>query len=301
MTERFAHRSTGAGDVDLCFETFGDASDPTILLIMGLGGPMNWWDSKFCQQLAGRGFQVVRYDNRDTGHSTWLRQHYVSRRDLVRAAVGRGTAPYSLSDMAEDALAILDELGVAQAHIVGISMGGMIGQTLAIEHAERMLSLTSIMSTTGRRTVGWQHPKLIPNLLAPADRTVQGYAENSAKIWRRIGSPGYPFDYDALIARAMETFERGYSNSGVLRHMAAVLSQPNRTRALGKLSIPVTVIHGKQDPMVHPSGGRATARAVPGAELLEIDGMGHDLPEPLWDTIIDAIVRTTDRTGSHQH
>lgn len=289
--ERFAHH----GDVDLCFETFGRSKDPTILLIMGLGGPMNWWHPQFCQQLADRGFQVVRYDNRDTGRSTWLRQHRVRRSDAVRAFLGRGSAPYSLSDMAADAAAILDELRVKAAHVVGISMGGMIGQTLALDHPERVLSLTSIMSTTGQRTVGWQHPKLLPNLLAPADRSPEGYAANSAKVWRRIGSPGYPFDEEELLARARETYERGYTNSGVLRHMLAVLTQPNRTRALSTLAIPTTVIHGRQDPLVHPSGGRATARAVPGAELLEIDGMGHDLPEPLWPTIIDAIVRTTQR------
>lgn len=295
-SERFARN----GDVELCFETFGNPTDPTILLIMGLGGPMNWWDSRFCQRLADHGFHVVRFDNRDTGHSTWLRQYRVTRRDLVRAFLGRGRAPYSMSDMAGDASTILNELSVREAHVVGVSMGGMIGQTLAIEHPERVLSLTSIMSTTGKRTVGWQHPKLFPNLLAPADRSPQGYLENSARIWRRIGSPQYPFDHDALMSRAMETYERGYTNSGVMRHMAATLTQPDRTRDLRKVKAPTTVIHGKADVMVHRSGGRATAKAIPGAELIEIDGMGHDLPEQLWDTIIDAIVRTTQRAHSHR-
>lgn len=295
-SERFARN----GDVELCFETFGNPSDPTILLIMGLGGPMNWWDRRFCQQLADHGFQVVRYDNRDTGHSTWLRQHRVTRRDLVLAFLGRGRAPYSMSDMAGDASTILNELSVRAAHIVGVSMGGMIGQTLAIEHPERVLSLTSIMSTTGKRTVGWQHPKLFPNLLAPADRSPQGYLDNSARIWRRIGSPGYPFDHDALMNRALETYERGYTNSGVMRHMAATVTQPDRTRDLRKVKAPTTVIHGTADLMVHRSGGRATARAIPGAELIEIDGMGHDLPEQLWGTIIDAIVHTTQRADAHR-
>lgn len=256
---------------------------------------MNWWDTEFCRQLAGRSFQVVRYDNRDTGRSTWLREHRVTRSDILRAYAGRGTAPYSMADLAGDALAILDELGVAAAHIVGISMGGMIAQTLAIEHPDRVLSLTSIMSTTGHRLVGWQHPKLIPSLLGKGGQGLEGYIEQTLKGWHRIGSPAYPAEHESLVARAVETYERGHSKSGVMRHIVTVATQPNRTRALAKLTIPAMVIHGREDRLIHRSGGRATAKAIPDAELLEIGGMAHDLPKPLWDMIIDAIVRTAQR------
>lgn len=295
--EQFVTRHSDAGDIDLCFQTFGDPTHPTVLLVMGLGGPMTWWNPEFCRRIAEHGFQVVRYDNRDTGRSTKLRQHRVTRGALVRGLLGRERPPYTLSDLADDALAILDAVGVESAHIVGVSMGGMIGQTLAIEHADRVLSLTSIMSTTGRKTVGWQHPKLLPTMLGSHGRTQEAYAEASAAGWRRIGSPAFPFEQEELIRRAHETYERGWSGSGVLRHMAAVLSQPDRTAELKRLTIPVAVIHGRSDPLVHPSGGRATAKAIPGAELIEIRGMGHDLPEGVWDTVIDAIVRTAKKAS----
>ena len=293
MNEHFAHHD----GVDLCYETFGDRSNPTVLLIMGLGGPMTWWDPELCRRLASRGFQVVRYDNRDTGRSTKLRQHRVTRGDLVRATLGRGRAPYSLSDMANDALAILDALHVDAAHVAGVSMGGMIAQTLAIEHPGRVLSLTSIMSTTGRRTVGWMHPRVLPNLFGSPGPTRDTYAANSARTWRRIGSPAYPISQESLLARAIETYDRGWSGSGVLRHMAAIATQPDRTAALAKLTIPTTVLHGRSDPLIHRSGGRATAKAIAEAEHLEIEGMGHDMPKELWDTIIDAIVKTAERAG----
>lgn len=291
--EQFAQLKSG---IELCYETFGSPDDPPVLLIMGLGGPMGWWDTELCTQLAERGLFVIRYDNRDTGRSTKLRQYRVRRGDVIKAFTGRAHAPYSLSDMADDAIGLLDHLGIASANVAGVSMGGMIAQTLAIAHPDRIRSLTSIMSTTGRRTVGWQHPKLIPGLLAKSGKGREGYLESSQRGWDRIGSPAFPADPARRRARAEETYDRGWSAGGVLRHMMAVMAQPDRTSDLSRVTIPTTVIHGLADPLVHRSGGRATARAVPGAEHLEIAGMGHDMPPQLWSTIVDAIARTARRS-----
>jgi len=290
--EQFAHLESG---IELCYETFGTPDDPAVLLIMGLGGPMGWWDSELCTDLAEHGFFVIRYDNRDTGRSTKLRQHRVTRSDLVKAFAGRARPPYTLRDMAEDAVGLLDHLGISAAHVAGVSMGGMIAQTLAIEHPDRVLSLTSIMSTTGRRTVGWQHPKLIPTMLGSSGRGREGYLANSQRSWKRIGSPGFPTTAERMRARAEETWDRGWAASGVLRHMMAVLTQPDRTKDLSRVGVPTAVIHGLDDPLVHRSGGRATARAIPDAEHVEIAGMGHDLPRQLWPMYIDTIVRTARR------
>ncbi len=290
--EQFASLPSG---IDLCYETFGDKDAPPVLLIMGLGGPMNWWSTDFCERLAERGFFVIRYDNRDTGRSTKLRQHRVTKGDIVRTALRRGRAPYTIGDLAVDAIGLLDHLGLERVHVVGVSMGGMIGQTLAIDHRERVLSLTSIMSTTGRRNVGRSHPKLLPMLLGSAGSTRDSYAERAIRSAEAIASPAYPPTREASLARAHETYDRGWSASGVARHMLAVLTQPDRTQRLSEVDLPVTVIHGRNDPLVHRSGGRATARAVRGAEHLEIEGMGHDLPVELYDTFIDAIAKTAAR------
>ena len=283
--------------VELYYQTFGDPADEPLLLVMGLGGPMNWWDTELCVMLADAGFYVVRYDNRDTGRSTRIRGR-VKRSHLVRAFSGaKVRAPYSMSDLAGDAVALMDHLGLASAHIAGISMGGMIAQTVAVEHPRRVRSLTSIMSTTGKRTVGWQDPRLIPALLAPRKPGRASYVETSVAFWDVIGSPGYPADRDRLTARAGETFDRGYSASGVMRQMMAILQQPDRTHRLRSLRIPALVVHGMNDKMVHVSGGRSTAAAIPGAELVLVDGMGHDLPPALFEMLVEAISRTADRAG----
>lgn len=280
--------------IELCYQTFGRPDDEPMLLVMGLGGPMNWWDEEFCELMARRGFFVIRYDNRDTGRSTRARGR-VRRQDLVRAFYGlKVRAPYSMEDLSEDAFGLLDHLGIETAHAVGVSMGGMIAQTMAIARPTRVRSLTSIMSTTGKRTVGWQHPSLLPNLLAKRGAR-DAYIESSVTIWRRIGSPAYPFDEDEIRARAAETYDRGISSAGVMRQMLAVLTQPNRAPRLRGVRLPTLVIHGLADKMVHVSGGRATAAAIPGAELLLIDGMGHDLPPDLYESIADAITRLTRR------
>ena len=290
--ELFAPVSPG---IELCYQTFGDPDDDPLLLVMGVGGPMNWWDPELCRMLAERGFFVIRYDNRDTGRSS--RAHgRVTRSALVRAFLGRRVrAPYGIADLARDAFGLLDHLGIAAAHVVGVSMGGMIVQTMAILQPARVRSMTSIMSTTGKRTVGWQHPSLFRALLANRRPGREAYVRSSAAMWQLIGSPGYPQSREEIEKRAGETFDRGVSAAGVLRQMMAVLTQPDRGARLRSVRVPTLVVHGLADKMVHVSGGRATAAAVPGAELLLVDGMGHDLPRELHETFADAIRRTADR------
>lgn len=286
-----------ASGVELCYQTFGDPDDDPLLLVMGLGGPMTWWDTELCVQLAGQGFYVVRYDNRDTGRST-RSEGRVRRTHLVRAFVGAPVrAPYSISDLAADAFGLLDHLGIDAAHVAGVSMGGFIAQTMAIESPRRVLSLASIMSSTGRRTVGHQHPTLLPTLLlARSER--ESYIEGSLAVWRIIGSPRFPKAEDELRDRGHETWDRGVSRPGVMRQMMAVLTQPDRTRALARLEVPTLVMHGLADKMVHVSGGRATAAAVPGARLMLIGGWGHDLPTPLFPTFARAIRTNADRAAT---
>ena len=292
--ERFVTVRSHQGDLEICYQTFGDPDDPAMLLIMGLGGPMTWWDPSFCQLLADRGFHVIRYDNRDTGRSSRV-EGRVSRTALARSFVRRAAPPYTLTDMAEDGLAVLDHLDHRTAHVVGISMGGMIAQTLALHRPDRVLSLTSIMSTTGRRTVGWQDPRLLPLLLARRAHSREQYVAASAKVWKTIGSPLYPDTSEAVAARAGETWDRGVSASGVARQLSAIVAQPDRTRALRDLAVPALVIHGLNDRMVHVSGGRATSHAIPGCELLLVPGMGHDVPADLRESFVDAITRTAQR------
>lgn len=282
-------------DIELCYQTYGDPSAEPLLLVMGLGGPMTWWDPELCSLLAEHGFYVIRYDNRDTGRSSRARGR-VTRGMLVRAFTGRRVrAPYSMSDLAADAVGLLDHLGIGSAHVAGVSMGGMIAQTMAIEAPGRVRTLTSIMSTTGKRSVGWQHPSLLPSLLTSRGPSREDYVRTSAAFWRMIGSPSYPQSPERVEARAGETYDRGVSRSGVMRQMVAVLTQPNRAARLRGLALPTLVVHGVEDKMVHASGGRATAAAIPGAELLLIDGMGHDIPPALFATFADAIRRTADR------
>jgi len=294
LTEQIAALPTG---IDICFETFGDPDGSPLLLVMGLGGPMGWWSPEFCANLVERGFFVIRYDNRDVGRSSRVHgDRTVVRRHMVTTYLGRRRhAPYSISDLARDGVGVLDHLGIARAHLVGVSMGGMIVQTIAIEHPERVLSLTSIMSSTGRRNVGWADPRLLPLLFAPIARTKEQYLARAAATSQVIGSPRYPRAEAAMRRVAEETWERGYSPEGGLRQLLAVLTQPDRTRALRQLDVPACVIHGQADRLVHPSGGRATANAIPGAELVLVPDMAHDLPPEFDDTIADAIERTAAR------
>lgn len=277
-----------SGDIELCYQTFGDPDGEPLLLVMGLGGPMTWWDPELCELLARQGFYVVRFDNRDVGRSSRATGR-ITRRLLVRGFAGLPTrAPYSLDDMARDALGLLDHLEVDSAHVAGVSMGGMIAQSMALQSPQRVRSLASIMSTTGRRTVGWQHPVLFRNLLA-SSKGREGYIRSSVATWRLIGSPGYPMTQERIEQRAADTYDRGVSLAGLTRQMAAIVTTADRTPRLRGLRVPTVVVHGLADKMVHVSGGRATANAVPGADLLLIDGMGHDLPPDLFETFAQTI------------
>lgn len=285
--------------IELAYQTFGDRGAEALLLVMGLGGPMTWWDPEFCQELADRGFYVIRYDNRDTGRSTKV-SGSINRRKIVASFAGlKPQTPYTMQDLADDGLLLLDHLEIDTAHVVGISMGGMIAQTMALSAPKRVLSLTSIMSTTGRRTVGWQDPSLLPMLMA-SRHSREAYIETSEKLWKVIGSPLYPDTTESIRERAAETWDRGVSRAGVMRQTGAILTQPDRSRALRSLRVPTLVIHGTHDKMVHVSGGRATSSAIPGSELLLVPGMGHDVPPQLYETFADAIRRVADRAHSRR-
>ncbi|MPZ61754.1 MAG: alpha/beta fold hydrolase [Propionibacteriales bacterium] len=268
-----------------------------MLLIMGLGGPSIWWDDELCTTLSEQGFYVIRYDNRDVGRSTYLHGARVTRGQLASAYLGnhRRPAPYTLSDMADDGLGLLDHLGIEAAHLWGVSMGGMIAQTMAIARPDRVRSLVSTMSTTGRRTVGWSDPRLLPLLIGRRLTSGDGYVRQSARVWRAIGSRAYPEPPEKTEQRARDTWDRGVSRVGSARQMMAILTQPDRTAGLHRLRVPTLVLHGMSDRLVHPSGGRATAAAVPGAELVLIRGMGHDLPQQLNPVFVDAVCRTAAR------
>jgi len=281
--------------IELCYQTFGDPGADPLLLVMGLGAPMTWWNDELCTMLARAGFYVVRYDNRDVGRSTVLDAR-VARSTLFRAFAGlKVRVPYSLADMADDAFGLLDHLGLGSAHVVGVSMGGMIAQTMAIAGPSRVRSLTSIMSTTGKRTVGWQHPSLLASMAVGRRAGRDAYIRGSVDFWAQIGSPAYPEPVESREQRAADTWDRGVSDAGVTRQMLAVLTQPDRGSRLRGVRVPTLVVHGLADKMVHVSGGRATATAVPSAELLLIDGMGHDLPHQLYETFVAGIRRTADR------
>jgi len=286
-----------SAEIELCYQTFGDPSAEPLLLVMGLGGPMTWWPEELCVRLAEAGFHVVRYDNRDTGRSSRVAGR-VTTASLARAFVGAPTrAPYSIADLAADALGLMDHLGWSSAHVAGISMGGMVAQTMALTAPERVRSLTSMMSTTGRRAVGWQSPALLPTLVTPRGPGREAYIRRALVVWGIIGSPGFPQDQAELRRRAGETWDRGIDEAGVLRQMMAVITQPDRTRRLAELRVPTLVMHGLADRMVHVSGGRATAAAIRGSELVVVPGWGHDLPTALFPTFTRAIRRTADRAS----
>lgn len=283
--------------VEIAYESFGDAADPTVLLIMGLGVQMLGWDEELCRMIAGRGYRVVRFDNRDVGHSTKVEGG--PRPDVMAAVAGDGSsASYALDDMAEDSVELLGELGVEAAHLVGASLGGMIAQTTAIRHPERVRSLTSIMSTTGDRAVGQPHPEAIPALLTRPPAGRDGFVDFVVGAWKVIGSPGFDVDEEALRARAGASYDRGIYPDGTARQLVAIIASGDRTQALRRLDVPATVIHGVDDVLIDVSGGMATAAAIPGSRLELIEGMGHDLPQALWPRLTDLIVETAERAGA---
>ncbi len=291
-----AEQTCRVGDIDIAYETFGDPERPALLLVMGLATQMIAWHEDFCTELAGHGFHVIRFDNRDVGRSTAMRDLPVPTiRQL--ALRSKKAAGYTLSDMAGDAVGLLDHLGIERAHVVGASMGGMIAQTIAIEHPDRVLSLCSIMSSTGSRWSG--QPKLATYRVLlgtpPKDRDM--FIEHVLKTYRVIGSPGFDRDEDDLRDLAGRSYDRGRNPAGSGRQLAAIIASGDRTSRLRSVSAPAVVVHGAKDRLVSPSGGRATAKAIPGARLVRIKGMGHDLPRGAWPQIIGAITENAARAG----
>lgn len=283
-----------ANGITIEYDVLGKADDPPMLLIMGLGAQLIDWPQEFCERLAGRRYRVIRFDNRDAGLSGGCDEAGVP--DL--AAVFGGdlrTVPYGLGDMVGDTIGLLDALGIESAHVVAASMGGMIAQQLTISHPRRVRSLCSIMSTTGDRTVGQPTPQAAMLLARPPATNRDEAISNALVGARLLSSPGFPVGDDELLRRATAKVDRAYRPAGTARQLAAVLAAPDRTEQLRKVAAPTAVIHGAEDPLIGVSGGRATADAIPKAELLVVPGMGHDLPRPVWPQFIDAIERVARR------
>ncbi len=292
-------RLAPANGIELAYQEMGDPTAEPVLLIMGLATQMLAWDERFCEMLAERGFRVIRFDNRDIGHSTWIEGAGMPTRAKLLIG-GRGRAPYLLSDMAADTVGLMDHLEIEAAHLVGASMGGMIAQTMAIEHPRRVRSLVSMLSTTGSRWVGTPTWRSYGVLLARFPRDREAYVEQAVRTFRVIGSPGYAGDEERLREIAGAMHDRSHHPAGILRQMHAITASGDRTAALRRLDIPTTVIHGTRDPLVRPSGGRAVAKAVPGARLKLIEGMGHDLPEQLWPTFVEEIAANAARAATEK-
>ncbi|MFI5043960.1 MAG: alpha/beta fold hydrolase [Acidimicrobiales bacterium] len=290
----------GSG-VELFHERFGDPERPTVLLVCGLGSQCTNFDVELCELIVERGFGVVRFDNRDCGLSTHFDAVAVDVLSTLAAAVSGEpvSSPFTLSDMAADAVGLLDALGVESAHVVGTSMGGMIAQAIAIEHPERVRSLTSVMSTTGERGVGDPTPEcmtaMAANMAIPAE-DFDSRVEAAVTLAELIGTPSV-FDVERVRTRAKANVTRCYHPAGTQRQMVAILASGSRAAGLAGLDVPTVVMHGDLDPLVDISGGRRTAELVPGAEFRLMDAMGHDLPPTYWDRFVDGIVAAADRAG----
>jgi pimeloyl-ACP methyl ester carboxylesterase len=279
----------GPAAIDIAYQRLGSPDAPLVLLIMGLGAQSIHWPDDFCQALAGRGLQVIRFDNRDSGLSTHLTDAPLP--NLPAALAGDlSSASYTLSDMAADAVGLLDALGAAKAHLVGASLGGAIAQTAAIEHPDRVRSLTSIMSTTGNRSVGQASPEVLREIFGgPPATTRDEVIQQRLRAFRAVASPAYPTDAQEVAARAGLAYDRSHDPLAIARQAVASVASGDRTARLRELAVPALVIHGLADPMCHVSGGRATAEAIPGAELVLIEGMGHDLPPAIQPQLAERI------------
>ncbi len=283
-----------ANGIELAYQEMGDPDGEPLILVMGLATQMIAWDEEFCSLLVDRGFRVVRFDNRDIGRSTKIESAGLpSRIDMM--AGRRATAPYLLRDMARDTTGLMDHLGFDSAHVFGVSMGGMIVQAMAIETPERLRSMVSMMSTTGSRWVGLPSYKAMGVLLGTPPKGRDAVVERGVKTFGVIGSPGFPFDEERVRDVAGRSYDRGHSIAGVLRQLHAITASGDRTQALRGVDVPTTVIHGSRDVLVRPAGGRATARAIPGARLRMIDGMGHDLPRAVWPEVVEAVATNAAR------
>ena len=291
---------TRYADVDglrLAYETFGDEDGRPLVLIMGLASQMLMWDEDFCCRLAERGHCVVRFDNRDVGLSSRCDQ--LGRPSLLRSMIAarRGRevdAAYTLDDMAADTVGLMAALGLERAHVAGASMGGMIAQAMAISHPRRVLSLTSIMSSTGNPRLPYPTWAAAKTLLRRPPRTKDAYVDYCVGLWQTLDSPGYPFDEAHVRRRSARIFDRGLTGSGTLRQMVAILHHGDRRPGLARLTLPALVIHGLADPLVPVEAGRDTARSIPGAALMLLEGVGHTLPREVWPKVIDAISAMTE-------
>ncbi len=285
-----------ANGIEIEYETFGPENGRPLLLIMGLGGQLLMWDDEFVERLAARGHRVVRYDNRDVGLSTKFDHAGVPNVIELMQRAQQGlplSVPYTLADMADDAAALIAGLGWSAAHVVGASMGGMIAQTLAYRHPERVATLTSIMSSTGNPSVPPARPEAMAILTQtpPPDRA--GNIEAAVATWKVLGGKGFPFDAERIRRRAARLYDRSYAPTGSARQLAAILAHGSRVERLRGVRAPTLVIHGLDDGLVHVEGGRDTAKSIAGAQLLEIEGMGHDMPPGVWPKLVGAISEHT--------
>jgi len=283
-----------ANGIQLEYDTIGNPAFPPLLLIMGLGGQLIHWDDDFCRQLADRGLYIVRFDNRDTGLSTRFEAAGLpDMAELLDARLqGRSiAAPYTLDDMADDAANLLEALGIKKAHVCGSSMGGMIAQILALRHPRRLLSLTSIYSTTGNPDLPQPQPAAMEALLTPQPAERRAYIDFNVTTMQAIAGTGFAFDEQFIRRISARAYDRAFYPPGVGRQMMAVMAQQDRTAALGSVTVPTLVVHGTADPLVPAAHGQATADAIPGAQLLLVEGLGHDLPHTKgpWPQVIDAI------------
>jgi pimeloyl-ACP methyl ester carboxylesterase len=279
----------GPAGIDIAYQRLGNPDAPVVLLIMGVAAQSIHWPDAFCHALVNRGLQVIRFDNRDVGLSTHLTE--ARPPDLPAALAGDlSSVSYTLSDMAADAVGLLDVLGFEKAHVVGASMGGAIAQTMAIEHPDRVRSLTSMMSTTGNMSVGQPSPDVLREVFSgPRAVTRDEVIQQMLRAFRAVGSPGYPNDEKEVAARAGRAHDRCHDPIGVARQAIATVASGDRTKLLRHLDVPTLVIHGLADRMCDVSGGRATAEAIPGAEFALIEGMGHDLPPGLRSQLAERI------------
>lgn len=280
-TERLVDVADG---LRLCVEDLGPADGVPLLLVAGLGMQLTSWPDDLCALLRAEGLRVVRFDNRDVGRSSRWPGPPPSRRELL---LRRFTTPgYDLADMADDMRALLRALGLASAHVLGVSMGGMIGQTLAARHPEAVRTLVSLVSSTGARRVGAPARSTVLRMLRPPAPDPDAAVERAVAFFRHIGSSGFPYDEDRIRLEARRAYDRGHDPAGTSRQLGAILRSGDRTAQLARVRAPTLVVHGDRDRMVHPSGGRATARAIPGARLETIRGMGHDLPRGAWPELV---------------
>ncbi|HUD52250.1 alpha/beta hydrolase [Parvibaculum sp.] len=287
-----------ANGITIEYESFGPSDRETVLLIMGLGGQLTMWQTELCHELVARGYRAIRFDNRDVGLSTKFEAAGMPDMAAIFGALMTGKkpdAPYSLDDMAADAVGLLDALEIGRAHIVGASMGGMIAQLVAANHPERALSLTSIMSTTGNPALPQAKPEVMTMLMTPAPADLEGAIQRGIKMWQMIGSPGFPTDETILREWVTRDVKRSAYPVGVARQMAAIVSNGDRREKLKGIKVPAVVLHGDADPLVPVEGGRDTAASIPGAELRIVPGMGHDFPVALVGTFADAITAAATR------